>query len=106
MFLEVLDGKHAAAPGEILSFDAGVSTLGERSRHRTVLKDSPCLLLELSIMVKIFTTAAVPISGSRVSVEVEVKVFEEVNKEHTGTRFRIVDVAGAAWCIVCDKDVS
>ena len=41
-----------------------------------------------------------------ISVEVEVKVFEEVKKERTSTWFRKADVAGAAWCIVCNKDVS
>ena len=41
-----------------------------------------------------------------ISVEVEVKVFEEVKKERIGMQFRKVDVAGAAWCIVCNKDVS
>ena len=40
------------------------------------------------------------------SVEMEVKAFEEVKKERIGTRFWKVGVAGAAWCIVCNKDVT
>ena len=38
--------------------------------------------------------------------EVEVKVFEAVKKEHISTQFQKVDVAGAAWCIVWNKDVA
>ena len=34
------------------------------------------------------------------------KAFEEVKKECTGTQFWKVYVAGAAWYIVCNKDVS
>ena len=41
-----------------------------------------------------------------ISAEVEVKVFEEVKKERISTWFQKVDVAGAAWCTVCNKDVS
>ena len=40
-----------------------------------------------------------------ISVEVEVKDFEEVKKEPTGMQFQEDDVAGAALCIVCHKDV-
>ena len=41
-----------------------------------------------------------------ISVEVEVKIGEVVKKERIGSRFRKVNVSGAAWCVLCNTDVS
>lgn len=55
----------------------------ECTKRVKVLKDSPCMLLELSTVVKSSVTVAVPISWSEkgVLVEVEVKVCEKATEK-------------------------